>query len=63
MTGDECKIIGSLTDFYYAADNTELILSHMASPKCKIVSLTITEKGYHTDETTGALDKDHEQVK
>jgi len=57
-TGDivDGKIIGSIIDFIYALDNPAAAVEKMASEDTKIVSLTVTEKGYSQDITTGELD-------
>ena len=38
------------------------LVARMAGPECRIVSLTITEKGYCHDPATGRLDPDHPDI-
>lgn len=51
--GVEARVIGSLIDYLHAPTQTEAVLSRLASPDTRIVSLTITEGGYNIDESTG----------
>ncbi|MEZ9147250.1 mannitol dehydrogenase family protein [Vibrio sp. 10N.286.52.C3] len=45
-----------------ALDGVDAILEKMAEPQVAIVSMTITEKGYCTDPSTGTLDKSNPLV-
>ena len=49
----ENKIIGSITEYLLAVDNTQAVIDKMAHPDTKIVSLTITEGGYNFNPNTG----------
>jgi fructuronate reductase len=60
--GDKARIIGSLLDAVVAKENSEVLLRHMADPAIRIVSLTITEKGYCHDPATGKLDPKHPDI-
>ncbi len=40
------RVIGSMFDFIYAPDNHQICIERLAHPSTRIVSLTITEKGY-----------------
>jgi len=48
-------VVGSLVDYLYAPDRPEAVLALLTDPALRIVSLTITEGGYHSDPTTGDL--------
>ena len=48
--GDQARVIGSLTRFLLAPDDPEAVLSALAAPTTRIVSLTITEGGYNIDD-------------
>ncbi|WP_155368377.1 mannitol dehydrogenase family protein [Catellatospora vulcania] len=48
--------IASITDYLFAPEDPEAVLEKMASPEVRIVSLTITEGGYHVDRVTGEFD-------
>jgi fructuronate reductase len=41
-----------------APENPQAVLEAIAAPDTRIVSLTVTEKGYHHDPATGALKRD-----
>ncbi|MEO1249584.1 MAG: mannitol dehydrogenase family protein, partial [Pseudomonadota bacterium] len=56
------RIIGSVTDILYAGDGLAPILDRLAHPATRIVSLTITEKGYCLDPASGRLDETHPDI-
>ncbi|OBG55191.1 MULTISPECIES: mannitol dehydrogenase family protein [unclassified Mycobacterium] len=43
----EPRVIGSIVDFRYAPDDPDAVIELLAAPTTRIVSLTITEGGYH----------------
>ena len=45
----EARVIGSIIDYRYAPDDREAVVELLAAPSTRIVSLTITEGGYQTD--------------
>lgn len=55
--GEALHIIGSVTELLVAPENPEAVLVRMAAPDTRIVSLTVTEKGYCHDPATGALNE------
>ena len=57
-----CKVIGSFKEFAYAPANPQPVLHRLASAAIKIISLTITEKGYY-DDAAGDLDAEHPDIK
>ena len=44
------SVIGSIVGYLHAPDNPESVLTHMADPAIKLVTLTVTEGGYNMDE-------------
>ncbi|MEO1536958.1 MAG: mannitol dehydrogenase family protein [Pseudomonadota bacterium] len=54
--GDALSVIGSVVDVLVAPEDPAAVLARMADPAIRIVSLTITEKGYGYDAGTGGLD-------
>jgi mannitol 2-dehydrogenase len=52
----EPRVIGSIIDYLFAPDDPEAVLARMTDPATRIVSLTITEGGYHLHQVTGELD-------
>src|SRR5690606_19482799 len=60
--GTSTRVIGSIVDILDAnTQRTELILA-LVDPRTRIVSLTITEKGYCHDPATGRLDRSHPDI-
>ena len=49
------QVIGALMQVLVAPDDPRAVLQRIAHPDTRIVSLTVTEKGYHHDPATGAL--------
>lgn len=47
------RVVGSHIDYVFGPDNPEALLSLLASPEIRIVSLTVTEGGYNYDQVTG----------
>lgn len=60
--GSECRVIGSLLDVLDANNQRDQLLAAMADPRTRIVSLTVTEKGYCHDPATGTLDERHPDI-
>lgn len=52
------RVVGSVVQTVFAPDEPERALEAMTCPDTRIVSLTITEGGYHYDAATGAIDLD-----
>ena len=61
-SGTDCRIVGALLDCINVADEREKLLEIMVAPQTRIVSLTITEKGYCHDPATGELDESHPNI-
>ncbi|KKB77755.1 dioxygenase [Devosia soli] len=60
--GTHPRVIGSILSVMDANTEREALLELMASPAIRIVSLTVTEKGYCHDPATGELDERHPDV-
>jgi mannitol 2-dehydrogenase len=56
------RVIGSILDYLYAPDDPEAVLTRMADPQCRIVSLTITEGGYRVNRWTGEFEDWHSDI-
>lgn len=52
----ESEIIGSITEYRLAVDDSQAVIDQMTHPDTKIVSLTITEGGYNFNPATGEFD-------
>ncbi|WP_281647996.1 mannitol dehydrogenase family protein [Parendozoicomonas sp. Alg238-R29] len=53
------KLVSSIVDTLYAERDRHSLLKAMRSPNTRIVSLTVTEKGYCTNPATGELQLDN----
>jgi fructuronate reductase len=60
--GEQLQIIGSVIKNLVGPENPAELVSVMAQPNIKIVSLTITEKGYCHDPATGHLNNMHPDI-
>ena len=60
--GTAHRIIGALLDSVVARENPAALIERMADPAIRIVSLTVTEKGYCHTPQTGDLDERHPDV-
>jgi len=56
------RIIGSVVSVLDAPNQKEALLNRMADPATRIVSLTVTEKGYCYNAATGGLDLTHSDI-
>jgi fructuronate reductase len=59
---DECRVIGCIVHVVDAQQDCLKAVAALADPKVKIVTLTITEKGYCHIPATGALDEAHPDI-
>ncbi|QBS44345.1 mannitol dehydrogenase family protein [Nocardia sp. CS682] len=57
------RVIGSIVEYLYAPDDPEAVLAKLADPATRIVSLTVTEGGYHYSATTGAFDAEDPDIR
>jgi fructuronate reductase len=60
--GVKRAIVGSVREVLFLGEDRTRIELRLASPQTKIVSLTVTEKGYCHDPATGALNFAHPDV-
>ena len=60
--GDVSREIGAVCDALVATEDPAAVLSAMAAPQTRIVSLTITEKGYCHNPQDGGLQLDHPDI-
>lgn len=60
--GASACIIGSVLDILDAATQRRELIAAMIDPRTRIVSLTVTEKGYCHDPATGEIDPRHPLV-
>ena len=60
--GTRCRVIGALLDIFDANTQRDELIAMLADPRIRIVSLTVTEKGYCHDPATGRLDHAHPDI-
>ena len=60
--GTDHRIIGSVLDVEAAKENSTHLIARMTNPATRIVSLTVTEKGYCHTPQTGDLDQHHPDI-
>lgn len=56
------RVIGALRDVMVGPEDPAALVEAMAAPTVHIVSLTVTEKGYHLDPATGVLRLDDPEI-
>ena len=56
------QVIGAVQSLLVAPENPQAVLDAIAAADTRIVSLTVTEKGYCHDPATGALRLDHPDI-
>jgi len=60
--GEALRVIGAISRIIVAPQAIKDLLRVMTDPKTRIVSLTVTEKGYCHDPATGALNEAHPDI-
>ncbi len=60
--GEALQVIGALTGMLVAPEDPARLIAAMADPGVRVVSLTVTEKGYCHDPATGTLNEDHPDI-
>jgi fructuronate reductase len=60
--GSSARIIGGLTGVLVAPEDPNAVIAALVSPKTRIVTLTVTEKGYCHEPATGRLNLDHPDI-
>lgn len=56
------RVMDSVTTVLVAPENPDAVLAAMAAPTIRIVTLTVTEKGYHHEPATGRLRTDDPDI-
>ena len=62
ISGNRTRIIGSIERVLFAPQQAAEYLEYMVSQNIKIITLTITEKGYCHTPSTGKLDLSHQDI-
>ncbi|THF56484.1 mannitol dehydrogenase family protein [Mesorhizobium composti] len=61
--GERLSVIGSSAGLLVAPENPQALLAAMTDPQVRIVSLTVTEKGYCHSPASGELDEAHPDIR
>lgn len=61
--GERLQVIGSVVGLVVAPEDPAALVALMARPSTRIVSLTVTEKGYCHNPATGELDEAHPDIR
>ena len=61
-SGEKLQVIGAITGVVVATEDPEALVNAMAHRDIRIVSLTVTEKGYCHDPATGTLVENHPDI-
>ncbi|WP_251045819.1 hypothetical protein [Arthrobacter sp. ISL-5] len=57
------RVVSSIVEAIFGRDNPQKVVDRIAAASTRIVTLTITEKGYRFDPRTGSLNLDDEEVR
>ncbi len=60
--GERLRVIGAVREVLWVQAEPETVLQRMAAPATQVISLTVTEKGYHHDPATNRLALDSPNV-
>ena len=61
--GERPQVVTILRDVLVAPEDPQAVLDAMADPAIRIVSLTVTEKGYCHEPSSGRLNRDHPDIR
>ena len=62
-SGKSAEVSGAMIDFLPVEPDNATLISRMAMPDIRIVSLTVTEGGYYIDAGSGGLDVAHADIR
>ncbi len=60
--GEGLAVVGAIRDLIVAPEDPERLIAAMADPRVRIVSITVSEKGYCHDPATGTLNEAHPDI-
>jgi fructuronate reductase len=61
-TGEHLRVVGSVREVVWARADPERLLGRIAAPTTAVITLTVTEKGYHRDPATDRLRTDSPEI-
>jgi len=62
INGEKIRLVGALKDILVGPEDPTRLITVIAGSNIKIVSLTITEKGYYLDPATGKIQLEHQDI-
>jgi len=63
QNGRQARIVGCLLSVLVGPENPAALLDRLTNRETVIVTLTVTEKGYHHDPASGGLNLDHPEIR
>ena len=60
--GTNARVIGAMAAAYGLRSDRQAVLEALVAPATRIVSITVTEKGYGIDRATGGIDRAHPAI-
>jgi fructuronate reductase len=60
--GERLRVVGSVREAVWARADPERLLRRIAAPTTAVITLTVTEKGYHRDPATDRLRTDSPEI-
>ncbi len=60
--GERLAVVGAIRELIVAPEDPERLIAAMADPRIRIVSITVSEKGYCHEPATGTLNEAHPDI-
>ncbi len=60
--GETLRVVGAVKAVTFAAESPEALIERLAAPQTRIVTITVTEKGYCHDPASGKLRPEHPDI-
>jgi len=61
--GEKLRVMGALADVLVAPEDPAAVVARFAQPSIRIVTISVSEKGYHRRAADGALDEDDAAIR
>jgi fructuronate reductase len=62
VEGTSARVIGAVRETLFLGTQRERVIARMTDPAVRVITLTVTEKGYCHDPATGRLDLSHPDI-
>ncbi len=62
VSGTQARVVGSIARALSLREDRQAVLDALCDPTTRIVSLTVTEKGYGIDRASGGIDRAHSAI-